>query len=167
MLVSHVGFYLENEKSLYRLHSGQHISTKLQDATDGAFREEDIHKEYSMFFIVYKLTHILKYFSISFFFFKFINFLHAVFPHGAAFSHQDGNFFSTYDRDNDGWTKNCAEKMGGGFWYSHCTNCNLNGKWYMYGSYKPLVAKDGLYWLSWRNGIRESYKTVTIRVQIP
>jgi len=52
MLVSHVGFYLENEKSLYRLHSGQHISTKLQDATDGAFREEDIHKEYSMFFII-------------------------------------------------------------------------------------------------------------------
>ena len=87
--------------------------------------------------------------------------------HGVAFSHQDGQFFSTYDRDNDGWTGNCAEKMGGGFWYSHCTNCNLNGKWYMYGSYKPLIARDGLYWLSWRNGIKESYKTVTMRVQIP
>jgi len=30
--------------------------------------------------------------------------------------------FSTYDRDNDRWTKNCAEAYTGGWWYNECHN---------------------------------------------
>ena len=98
MLVSHVGFYLENEKSLYRLHSGQHISTKLRDATDGAFREEDIHKEYSMF---YHKKMFFQFFSIfiffSFFpFFSFSSQFSMLFPPMALLSRTKTETFSAH-----------------------------------------------------------------------
>jgi hypothetical protein len=32
----------------------------------------------------------------------------------------DGMKFSTYDRDNDLSTDNCAATYGGGFWYNNC-----------------------------------------------
>ena len=61
MLVSHVSFFLENEKNLYRLHAGQHISTQLQDATDSSFRLEDIHKDYGKILESFKFVLTLKF----------------------------------------------------------------------------------------------------------
>ena len=45
---------------------------------------------------------------------------------GDAFSGHNGMMFTTYDRDNDQWTGNCAVLYGGGFWYKDCASCRVN-----------------------------------------
>jgi len=40
--------------------------------------------------------------------------------------HHNGMMFSTYDRDNDRWPRNCAVWTGGGFWYYACAACSVN-----------------------------------------
>ena len=50
---------------------------------------------------------------------------------------QNGHPFSTRDRDNDAWVRNCAAVFGGAWWYSSCFGSNLNG------SYEYHTAEDG------------------------
>jgi len=38
----------------------------------------------------------------------------------------NGMMFSTYDRDNDPTSTNCAASRGGGFWYSACDAAQVN-----------------------------------------
>ena len=41
----------------------------------------------------------------------------------------NGMAFTTIDRDQDVWASNCASLHGdGGWWYSDCTQVNLNGQ---------------------------------------
>ena len=40
---------------------------------------------------------------------------------------QNGRPFSTRDRDNDNWVRNCAAVFGGAWWYRECLESNLNG----------------------------------------
>jgi len=40
--------------------------------------------------------------------------------------HHNGLMFSTYDRDNDLTSLNCAAYWGGGFWYKNCYWCGVN-----------------------------------------
>ncbi|XP_059164761.1 microfibril-associated glycoprotein 4-like [Physella acuta] len=47
--------------------------------------------------------------------------------------------FSTYDRDNDISSGNCAQSFHSGFWFFNCLNANLNG---VYGNWFV----DGIYW---------------------
>ena len=45
-----------------------------------------------------------------------------------AFQRHNGTMFSTYDRDNDRRSSNCATILGGGFWYDDYGYCRVNGK---------------------------------------
>ena len=41
----------------------------------------------------------------------------------------DGMQFSTYDRDNDKWSNNCAEHFDSGWWFYRCSGAALNVKY--------------------------------------
>jgi len=43
-----------------------------------------------------------------------------------SFSYHNGMKFSTYDRDNDRSSGNCAMRHYGGFWYNNCFYCGVN-----------------------------------------
>jgi len=43
-----------------------------------------------------------------------------------SLSYHDGMRFSTYDRDNDQTSVNCAVRHGGGFWHNRCCYCGVN-----------------------------------------
>ena len=45
---------------------------------------------------------------------------------GDALSWHNNMMFTTYDRDNDLWSSNCALVNGGGFWYNECSWCAVN-----------------------------------------
>ena len=45
-----------------------------------------------------------------------------------AFDFHNGQNFTTFDRKNDKWSSfNCAARIGGGFWWSSCGWCQVNG----------------------------------------
>jgi len=46
--------------------------------------------------------------------------------HYDSFKYHNGRMFSTYDRDNDQSSGNCAGLRGGGFWYKDCYRCGVN-----------------------------------------
>ena len=54
-----------------------------------------------------------------------------------AMAFQNGHPFSTRDRDNDAWDRNCAAVYGGAWWYGGCFHSNLNG------GYEYHTAEDG------------------------
>ena len=39
-----------------------------------------------------------------------------------AMAYYNGQQFTTYDADHDGWSGNCAWDHGGGFWYASCAS---------------------------------------------
>ena len=45
-----------------------------------------------------------------------------------AFAYNNGQYFSTYDRDNEASSYHCGYMAQGGWWYRSCTNANLNGR---------------------------------------
>ncbi|XP_067672744.1 ficolin-2-like [Haliotis asinina] len=56
----------------------------------------------------------------------------------------NGSRFSTVDRDNDMSKENCASLYFGGWWYSSCQLCNLNG---LYRNNEPYKKGD-MIWCS-------------------
>jgi len=56
-----------------------------------------------------------------------------------SLSYQNGQMFSTYDRDNDLTSGNCAATHGGGFWYKDCAYCAVND------------ARRGSQYFTWRS----------------
>ncbi|XP_034472591.1 techylectin-5B-like [Drosophila innubila] len=63
---------------------------------------------------------------------------------GDSLKRQHTTKFSTHDRDNDRWTKNCAEAYNGGWWYESCHDSKLTG------IYKDKTHGKGINWKEFR-----------------
>ena len=74
----------------------------------------------------------------------------------------DGRPFTTTDRDNDVSPFNCSEEYGrGGWWYSACTDANLNG---VYHHTPSAPDYSGIWWYHW-HGAYYSLKATTMMIQ--
>ncbi|XP_061190320.1 fibroleukin-like [Saccostrea echinata] len=49
----------------------------------------------------------------------------------------NGMFFTTIDKDNDNFARNCAIDQPGGWWFNRCGNTFLNGPWATQHWYRP------------------------------
>lgn len=72
-----------------------------------------------------------------------------------------GTKFSTVDSDNDAWSKNCAARFQGAWWYSACHNSNLNGQ-YLEGEHESFG--NGVNWYHWK-GYHYSLKWTEMKVR--
>ncbi|XP_053122653.1 ficolin-3 isoform X2 [Hemicordylus capensis] len=80
---------------------------------------------------------------------------------GDSMTAHNGQFFSTYDNDNDSGTQNCAVTVHGAWWYSNCYSSNLNGGY-------PIGDRKGqTYGIDWRTGkgIGISYKHTEMKIR--
>ncbi|XP_075052613.1 fibrinogen-like protein 1 [Mixophyes fleayi] len=83
-------------------------------------------------------------------------------PEVQWWANHNGMKFSTLDRDNDNYEKNCAEEDKAGWWYNRCHSANLNGLYYK----GPYTSKtdDGIVWYTW-HGWWYSLKYVAMKIR--
>ncbi|XP_071796011.1 angiopoietin-related protein 7-like [Asterias amurensis] len=67
--------------------------------------------------------------------------------------------FTTKDRDNDSWYKNCAEHRYGAWWYGGCGYSNLNGRYFNVATYN----RQGITWFTFSDFI--SLKTTEMKIR--
>lgn len=72
-----------------------------------------------------------------------------------------GQKFSTYDRDNDIYSGNCAQIYKGAWWYSNCHDVNLNGLYLRGHNGQSAV---GVVWETW-HGDDYSLKSTTMMIR--
>ncbi|MGH0185600.1 UNVERIFIED_CONTAM: hypothetical protein FKN15_018621 [Acipenser sinensis] len=72
-------------------------------------------------------------------------------PAGDSLTFHNDQPFSTFDKDNDNGSLNCAVTVSGAWWYQACYYSNLNGK------YSKEAIKYGIDWKTGK-GIGYSYK---------
>uniref|UniRef100_A0A182QT95 Fibrinogen C-terminal domain-containing protein n=1 Tax=Anopheles farauti TaxID=69004 RepID=A0A182QT95_9DIPT len=79
---------------------------------------------------------------------------------GNSLQDAEGMKFSTYDRDNDKSSENCAQENHGGWWYKSCGDSNLNG------AYRKEYLHDqtGMFWKEFR-GLNYSLKRSRIMIR--
>ena len=65
---------------------------------------------------------------------------------GDSMTNQNGQQFSTKDRDNDVWYSNCAIQFSGAWWYRSCHYSNLNG---LYNGSSATHICNGVHWYTW------------------
>ena len=76
---------------------------------------------------------------------------------GDSFTKHGGWAFSTKDRDNDGYEKQCSQIYRGAWWYFYCHFSCLNGR-YLNGPYRGSYS-DGVIWNSFRGPQNSLTKT--------
>jgi ficolin len=74
---------------------------------------------------------------------------------------QNGMNFTTFDEDNDGGQGNCAIAYKGAWWYNHCHDSNLNGR-YLSGHHTSPA--DGVNWHYWK-GYHYSLKITEMKLR--
>ena len=65
---------------------------------------------------------------------------------GDSLAYHNNMAFSSKDRDNDRWGRNCAVSLTGAWWYNSCHSSNLNGKYV--GNVKGNA--NGVNWLEFK-----------------
>lgn len=70
-------------------------------------------------------------------------------------SYNNGQLFSTIDRDQDEYSDHCVRLYGeGAWWYKGCTWVNLNGQ-------RDQSSTNGMYWYGWKIG--EQFKKTSMK----
>ncbi|XP_062235274.1 microfibril-associated glycoprotein 4-like isoform X1 [Platichthys flesus] len=82
---------------------------------------------------------------------------------GDSMTSHNGMKFSTFDRDQDTWSENCASNFMGGFWYHSCYQANPNGV-YRWGQEKTPFAV-GVIWYTWKKTNDYSLKSIVMKVR--
>ena len=59
-----------------------------------------------------------------------------------SLAHHKNRKFSTFDRDHDALSLNCALNYKGGWWYNGCAHANLNGLY-------PTEKQEGVEYMTW------------------
>lgn len=80
---------------------------------------------------------------------------------GDSLGRHGGYGFTTKDRDNDSWNKNCASRYKGAWWYTNCVISNLNGV-YLHG--KHSQSWEGMVWVTWK-GPNYSVKRAEMKIR--
>ena len=75
---------------------------------------------------------------------------------GDAMFYNSGQRFSTYDRDNDPVSRNCAVAHKGPWWHNDCSYANLNAQYYFT---RYIGDWGGVTWYQWKNAIYSMKKT--------
>ncbi|XP_047434783.1 microfibril-associated glycoprotein 4-like isoform X2 [Mugil cephalus] len=81
---------------------------------------------------------------------------------GDSLTNQNSMKFTTYDKDQDNWEKNCAQHFLGGFWYNACHMANPTG---MYAPHGAIGFENvHVIWHAWK-GWNYSLKTVAMKIR--
>ncbi|KAM8708475.1 hypothetical protein ACLKA7_015450 [Drosophila subpalustris] len=78
---------------------------------------------------------------------------------GSALNYNLHDKFTTFDRDNDNWSGNCAKYYSSGWWFNLYGNSNLNGKYFDC----EVQSEESIWWYNWK-GYR-ALKTVKMMIR--
>ncbi|KAM9314867.1 microfibril-associated glycoprotein 4-like [Pholidichthys leucotaenia] len=82
-------------------------------------------------------------------------------PAGDSLAHHNSRKFTTYDKDQDVWEKNCAQHFLGGFWYGNCHDTNPTA---MYAPHGAIAHANVLVtWDTWKNPY--PMKTIVMKIR--
>ncbi|XP_062855226.1 angiopoietin-related protein 7 [Trichomycterus rosablanca] len=81
---------------------------------------------------------------------------------GDSLRYHNNTNFSTKNKDNDKCVDDCAQLRKGGYWYNCCTDSNMNGVFYRFGSHTKN--SDGITWYGW-HGPNYSLKRVEMKIR--
>ncbi|XP_045924652.1 microfibril-associated glycoprotein 4-like [Micropterus dolomieu] len=81
---------------------------------------------------------------------------------GDSLTYHNGQKFTTFDKDQDSSTRNCARSFLGAFWYNNCHQANPNGV-YRWGADSTIYAV-GVEWSHWK-GHDYSLKTFSMKIR--
>ncbi|XP_016100313.1 microfibril-associated glycoprotein 4-like [Sinocyclocheilus grahami] len=81
---------------------------------------------------------------------------------GDSLSGHNDQKFSTFDKDQDSYEKNCAKLYLGAFWYAACHYANPNGA-YLWGE-DPTHHAIGVVWSAWKN-YAVSMKSISMKIK--
>ncbi|XP_078699835.1 uncharacterized protein LOC144926706 [Branchiostoma floridae x Branchiostoma belcheri] len=83
---------------------------------------------------------------------------------GDDMTYNNGQRFSTVDRDNDGWGADCSQQYGqGGWWFRSCSASLLNGQ-YLSACVDSCPYGQGVLWIHWRDR-SYSLKSVSMKIR--